>query len=474
MFNNKKTFNTNEANSEIIEDYINDYNINNKTCSPDTIRSKKQILRKLSHYLEKHTNHKSLKKATKEDLKQFFNNNKYVTIGSHNLTGSHLIPFYRWVYDIEDKHIRPKNMGWYETSSKRAKLRNSDPHRKDKLLLNPEEYKKIVDYSKDFYGQNKAIWETYYFSGFRPDELTSMNIEDVNEDKKENIVYVSCPKSKTCPRKIPLPEYPEKLIRYIGNHPKRNNNKAPLFFNLKGSTKLNRLTTQQIEQRFRILRSKLKLKSTLVIKSFRKTRATIMFNSDDPNINNDTIIGKYMGWSPTTIILRRQEYNLTNLEDLKKAICKKPMKSTSNYKLQRDLDIIDNKYIPKIKKLENENKKIKDLNKDLDKRVELARKDLEEYKINNDKNLNDTISYLSELINKTFFYDEFKNKHKELYDTMLEKDLNKTLTKKEWNDYKNFVDKEYEEYQNKFDIKTLNDIKQVKKNKIQPMLDQLK
>ena len=341
MFNNKKTFIANESNSKTIKDYINDYKIIKKSASLHTIRNKNQILRKLSHYLENNTNHKSLKKATKDDLKQFFNNSKYVTIGSHNLTGSHIIPFYRWVYEIEDKHLRPANMGWYETTSKRAKLRNTDPHRKEKLFIKPDEYKKIIEYSKDFYGQNKAIWETYYISGFRPDELSSMSIEDVEEDKNDNTIYLYCPRSKTYPRKIPLPEYPENLIRYIGNHPQKNNKKAPLFFNLKGSAKLDRLKTQQIEQRFRIMRKELKLKPTLVIKSFRKTRATFMFNNEDPMINNDTTIGKYMGWSPTTVVLRRQEYNLTDFEDLKNAICKKPMISKSYERLEAEKDTME-------------------------------------------------------------------------------------------------------------------------------------
>lgn len=341
MTKRKKTFTSNKENSKTIEEHITDYNSINRTLSPHVIRSKNQILRKLAHYLENNTNHKSLRKATKEDLKKFFTTDKYVKDGSHNLTGSVLIPFFRFVYEIDDVHLRPPNMGWFRTISKRAKLRNNDTHRKDKLLLTPYEYKKIIEYSKDFYGQNKAIWEIYYLSGFRPEELTSMNIEDVKEDKNDNIVWVSCPNSKTCPRPIPLSEYPENLIRYLGNHPKRNDKKAPLFFNIQGSTKLQRLRIQQIERRFRQMREKLKLKPTLVIKSFRKTRATIMFNSDDPMINNDTTICKYMGWSPTTVVLRRLEYNLTDFEDLKKAICKKPMISKSYDRIEAEKNEIE-------------------------------------------------------------------------------------------------------------------------------------
>lgn len=352
----KKIFIANKENNNIIQDYLYYYKTKKPDCSENTIRSKKQALTKLADFLEHNTKHKSLVKASEKEMLDFFNNPKYVPRGSWNLIGINIIPFYRRLYNL-DKHTRPDNMKWFETTSDRAKKRNIDPHRKDKLLITTEEFNKIMEYSNDFYGQNKAIWETYYLSGFRPEELTSMNIEDVREDK-DNVIWISCPKSKTYPREIPLPEYPENLIRYIGNHPHKNIKKEPLWFAMKGSTKFERLAMQSIRERFRKMREKLKLKPTLNIKSFRKSRATIFFSSENPKINNDTNIGKYFGWSPSTVIYRREEYNLTNKEDLKKAICKKPKKSLYYDTIKSNLEKIQNEYEPIIK---NQQKEIDDL-----------------------------------------------------------------------------------------------------------------
>jgi len=363
MTENKKIFITNDRNKAIIDEYLNYYKAKRPKASKHTIRGKRQTLEHLSDYLQKHTKHKSLKKASEQDMINFFNNPNYVTEGSYNLFGNNLLPFYRWIFDM-DRFTRPSNMKWFERTSEITKRKFSDPHRKEKLLIYTDEYEKIMNFSKDIFGQNKALWETYYLSGFRPEEVPSMNIGDVREDE-DHIVWVSCPKSKTYPREIPLHHYPENLIRYIGNHPLRNNKKNPLFFNVKGTTKLQRLDVSSVERRFRDIRTKLKLKPTLKVKSFRKTRATKLFSSDDPKINNDTHIGKYMGWQPSVVIFRRQEYNLTNKEDLKAVIKDRPKTSLMYDTIKGNLEEIENKYLPIIKKLEKENKDIKGKYKEL-------------------------------------------------------------------------------------------------------------
>lgn len=371
-----KIYKANKENYVIIEEYLKFKKAKKPNITIHGIRQITQSLEKLSHYLQKNTKHKSLRKASKEEMIDFFN--KSITLSSWNNHGNNIIPFYRWLEDL-DKHTRPSNMKWFESTNARAKQRNNDPHRKDKLLLTTDEYNQIMDYSKDFYGQNKAIWETYYLSGFRPEELTSMNIGDVREDEDNN-VWVSCSNSKTYPREIPLPDYPENLIRYIGNHPRKNNKNAPLFFSFNGSRKLTRLNILRVEQRFRKIKIKLKLKPTLNIKSFRKTRATIYFASDDLKINNDTTIAKMMGWSPQTVYQRRQEYNLTNKDDLKNAICKKTMTSISYDTIKSKLDNYESKFEPKIKELEKKNKELEYELKETKKSLDTSREDLKNFK----------------------------------------------------------------------------------------------
>lgn len=356
----KKIFKANESNSDLIEKYLSFYKIKKPEASKHTIRSKRQALEKLSHYLENNTEHKSLDKAIEKDMLNFFGNDEYVTIGSRNQIGIHIIPFYRWKLGLYKKE-RPPNMRWFETTSKQAKKRNKDPHRKEKLYITAEDYEKMTNYSKDVYNQNRAIWETYYISGFRPEELQSMSIEDViiNNDNSVNVV---CPKSKTNPRNITLVIYPDNLIRYIGNHPQRKNKKAPLWFHLTSSNKLNQLSMEAIRRRFRDMRKDLGLKNTITIKSFRKTRASKFFQSDNKKINDNSFIAWYMGWDEHTVVERRKEYNLIDNEDFKKAIIKEPMIPKDYDRLEKDLETYDSKYKPKLDKQE---KRIKDLEKRL-------------------------------------------------------------------------------------------------------------
>ena len=447
----KKTFISNKQNNTLLEKYIIYYKAKKPDSSKHTIRSKKQALTKLADFLENNTKHKSLKNPSEEEMIKFFNNSKYVPNGSHNLMGLHIIPFYRWINNL-DKHTRPNNMKWFETSSKRTKLKNNDPHRKDKLLITTEDYEKIINNSNDTYNQWKAIWETYWLSGFRPEELTSMNIEDVKEDK-DHIVEVSCPKSKTYPRTIPLTEYPYNLMQYLGNHPKKNNKTAPLWFITKGATKLQKLDISSIQHKFRELKNTLNLKPTLTIKSFRKTRATILFS--DKEIT-DKKIGQFMGWQPSTVIFRRQEYELSNTEDLKKVICKKPIIPKSFDSINKDLTQLENKYIPIIKKqdkkIKEQEKEIKKLNNNLKENKEILATNREDFKIK----INDMNEKIHNLINKTFV------ENQEIIIQKMLEELDKTIDDKT----KQFVKKGYKAiWMKPEDIKLLNKIIEKTKSK---------
>jgi integrase len=449
----KKTFKANKENNKIIENYLKFYKTTKPKSSEHTIRSKRQSLEKLSDFLEHNTKHKSLEEATEDDMLNFFNDRYYVPENSFNLIGLHIRPFYRWKLGL-DKRTIPPNMKWFETTSKRAKLRNNDPHRKDKLLITGEDYNKMIGFYKDVYGQNNAIWETYYLSGFRPEELQSMTIGDVREDK-DKVVWAACPKSKSYPRENPLPEYPENLMRYIGNHPLKDNKKAPLWFALKGSMNLKPLAMSTIENRFAYMRKELKLKPTLNIKSFRKTRATIFFSSDDPKINNDTFIGKYMGWSPTTVIYRRQEYNLTNKDDLKKAICKKPMRSKSYDTIAKELVEV-NKY-----KKENEDlrKQLKDIRK-------VTNENRDEYLSLKD-DLDFTIQYFEDIINKRIFVISNKS---EIKKKIIESGVGKLyedgkISKDEFiNKETAILDNIYKEHKPNIKIKNVDDLRKFRNN----------
>lgn len=381
----------NEVNKKLINDYLYFYKTKKPNSSKHTLRSIEQSLSRLSVFLETKTIHKSLKEANEQNMLNFFNNKYYVTEGSYNIIGINIIPFYRRLYGL-DKRSRPNNLNWFETTSERTKRKNNDPHRKEKLFISNEDYKKMMGFYKDIYGQYNAILETYYLSGFRPEELVSMKIQDVKEDK-DNVVWVSCPKSKTYPREISLCEYPENLMRYIGNHPEKNNKNAPLWFITRGSKDLKPISIKTISKKFKEMREKLGLKDTFTLKSFRKTRATIFFSSDNPKINNDSFIAKYLGWSTHTVSSRRQEYNLMDKSDLKKAILNKPIISKSYDTIKKERDKLEKRYIKEIDELKNEIKLLeKNLSNKIDEIRRLKFKEMEELEEKIKKDIYEEIS----------------------------------------------------------------------------------
>ncbi|VVB60299.1 Tyrosine recombinase XerC [uncultured archaeon] len=322
-----------KKNQETIQEYVK-YKTIQKTLSLKAQRNISQALRKLANYLKE----RSLKDATKKDLMSFFGDEKI--INQHNRSRDSyavlIIPFYRWVEGIEDK-TRPSVMKWFVNQSKSQTRRYLDPNRKEKDLITREDYEKIITASNDAYGQDKALWETMYLSGARPNETAQLKIKDVEEEKEgEKIgnysIVIDQGNSKTIPRKIPLSEQPYNLIRWIGNHPLKDNKEASLWMSLKTSEKIDTQNGEFITRRFNVLKKKVSIKKTLLPKSFRKTRATILF--EDKNYN-DGDIAKIMGWTPQTVAQRRIEYDLTDFDDLKKKVFAQPRLSISYEALEK-------------------------------------------------------------------------------------------------------------------------------------------
>ena len=94
----------------------------------------------------------------------------------------------------------------------------------------------MLTWGKDIHGQTNAIWETYYLSGVRPEELPQLQMKHIIKDNN-GIISIKFIDSKSMAREIPLPQTPYKLLEYIEMHPQKNNKEAPLFFPLKNQTR---------------------------------------------------------------------------------------------------------------------------------------------------------------------------------------------------------------------------------------------
>jgi site-specific recombinase XerC len=350
MTTHKKVFNISIDNQRIIDEYLKF-----KTDQKPIVRPRNLIspLRILANYLDK----KLLTETTDIDLRYFFNpKNKIVSIKSRNYIFTQIKLFYRWVDKLDRYTISPR-LKWYEPITDKAKNRYLDPDRRKKHFISKEDYIEIINKSNDAYGQDRAIWETYYLSGIRPEEIDKMKINSVTKNKDGNYeIKIGIGESKTIPRKIPLPERPDNLIRWMGNHPLKNNPEAPLFISYK-SKNISGITRDTIYRRFtKLKKENPKIKQSLTLESFRKNRATIMFNQKE---YDDGKIAQFFGWKPDTVAKRRQDYELSNIDDLRKIVWSKPQELIDYDTLKKENDIIKNKYENEIEDLKKEMEKMK-------------------------------------------------------------------------------------------------------------------
>ena len=338
-------------NLEIINSYkMHRYSLGK---AKNTVDADINAIRKLA----KSIGNKNFKDVKEDDLKEFFVDIKNFILRDHY--SSRIICFYKWLFKLKDDE-RPEIMKWYKYSKNSERERQKDPNIKKELIL-PEEYAKIIQKVKmDL--RISALYETLYLSGARPDEVCNMKIEDVINDEGKISIVVN--KSKSIPREIPLTEKPNLLIRWLENHPNKDNKKAWLFPTLDRRFKDRHIIASSVSEKFKNLIRQIDVKKTLILYSFRKTRATIMFNQG----YDDKEMGQLFGWKPHTVIDRRQQYDLRGLEDLKKKIFQK----AEVYKTRKELEEENKNFIEnydiKIKELEQKHEKqITDNNEKIDK-----------------------------------------------------------------------------------------------------------
>ena len=327
-----------EHNFNLIKKYI-DYkkSISRTKFSPNTQRTIYQITKKFALFIDK-----PLDKATQQDGLDYFNpDNVKMKRTSRDSYIGHLKAFYKWL-DKPDIILAKKR-------TRKEKREEKDIKAKDKYFITIMEYHKIINWRTDKFNQIPALWECLYKSGARPDEVLQMRLQDFYKDE-HNRWTVDLIKSKTYPRNIPV-EQPREMIRYINNHPKKNDKNAPLWFVLKSTITIKPLTYNDLEKRFRVMRKEIPLKETHTLKSFRKTRATILFNHPDSKVREHT--PELMGWADElTALERRKEYDLTSFEELKTAIC-------GETEIIKDYDELEKENIEFSQKLEKENEHLR-------------------------------------------------------------------------------------------------------------------
>lgn len=241
-------------------------------------------------------------------------------------------------------------MECYEYQTKQQKNKSKDPNAKEKYFVLPEDYEKLIKYSLNF--QEKALWEIMYLSGARPSEILTMNIGGVNDNGVS--IEITVLESKTKPRKIPLSEYPEHLMRWIENHPYKNQPDNPVWINNshrpdhKDGDFGKRLIYMGLRAKLIDILKKAKIDKPFTPKCFRKTRATIMFPEND-----DGTMAMYFGWEVESVPQRRRYYDLSNYDDLLKKIQVNVNKPPSYYVPQKQKEQLESQHKKEMDELKN-------------------------------------------------------------------------------------------------------------------------
>ena len=137
-----------------------------------TIYGETTTLIKLARFLKK-----EFRYATERDMKNFFSDKEIVKSPiSADLYATRIIVFYRWGQWQKEKikrKQRPDIMNWYEHKTKNYKYKGYD--KKAKWFIHRKECDKFILTSPTV--QDKALWEVFYLTGARPDEVLSMKIK---------------------------------------------------------------------------------------------------------------------------------------------------------------------------------------------------------------------------------------------------------------------------------------------------------
>jgi len=317
-----------KENLELIDDFIRLRKIQKR--AQKTLECDEDCLYKFASFI----GDIDFKDADERTLQDFFNT--IDTYNTYNLLGVKINLFYRWLFKLP-KRTRAKNMQWFEFISEHTKKRHESPDKIKNQFITEDEYQTILENCWDKFGMWEAMFETYYLSGGRFNEVRNMNIGDVRIDETKSHVSIILRESKTQPREVPLPSTPDLLIRWLEHHPDKENPDAPLWISLGTINKGERIGENAVYSTFWKIRNKTDIKNTLTIHCFRKTRATIMFNeraTDGGLIYSDSHLARFFGWELSTVAKRRQEYDLSTFEDLQKIIFK-----TTDKKIE-SLDIV--------------------------------------------------------------------------------------------------------------------------------------
>jgi integrase len=166
--------------------------------------------------------------------------------------------------------------------SKRELVENS--------LIKPSEVKLMIE--KAVFSRDKALISTLYESGVRINELLNIHIKDVEFQEQETIIKIRT--SKTKKREIPVFDSTQYLIKWINEHPFKNDPEAYLFMCMASNYYGHRLYDSTVGHKLKIFAKQAGINKHIYCHLFRHSRISWWAKAEKLNERDLRIL---CGWS---------------------------------------------------------------------------------------------------------------------------------------------------------------------------------
>ena len=197
-----------EANLEILKKYDSQGILQQVTTG--TRQQRLITLRQLALFTKK-----DFKALTKEDIENFFSSLGILQNKTWSTKGAFIKSFFKWLYKSDEY---PQNVKWIKTTVKNKNYKLPSD------LLTKDEIKAMADMTGNL--SDRAFILVLYDSACRIDEILNLKIKDVSFDQYGSTIMVN---GKTGMRRIRLIESSPDLLKWINNHPKKQEREEPLF-----------------------------------------------------------------------------------------------------------------------------------------------------------------------------------------------------------------------------------------------------
>jgi site-specific recombinase XerD len=295
-------------NNRIIEDYLKDIKIIKDTLSERTIRNKRYLLWNLAGFLKDKPFIEGTEEETEKNLKRFFSETSYKK--AKEPLKVEVVAFYKWLLKTDE---RPKILKWLKFKTFTQQYQRERPiDWAEQNCMSFDEYLKYIKHNSGDI-QFVAYLEIRWYSGIRPSAPLSCNIGGVTFGDGYCDLQILYDKKGT-QRKITIPHQMDYLIRWVDNHPLKENKNSPLFINLGTDhrTSMKRMKLDVIQRNFRNTNEALGITRHITPYSIRHTAITRFCDKGTP----DTHLEYMVGWSKGSKM--RMVYDHNGFKETKK------------------------------------------------------------------------------------------------------------------------------------------------------------